>query len=287
MFEWLDHSLATGEHVNRNIGNARRLACLAAVTVALAGVSTGCTVKGSAAAQTEAAAATPSATVKEPVDSDGDGLRDEEDLRPTDRNVRTVNDLDADRDGVKNGEDLQPKNPKVQTRDDIDTDKDGVADYKDDFPRDPAYSKDSDGDRVADAVDAFPKDGTRSRDTDGDKVADADDSFPTDPSRSKITLAMENALSAAEDYLAYQAFSRQGLIDQLSSKYGSGFDEGDANWAVSQLSVNWNEQAVKAAKDYLEFQAFSRQGLIDQLSSAYGSQFTVSEATYAVNKIGL
>jgi len=197
----------------------------------------------------------------EPVDTDGDGVVDEDDFAPEDR--------------------------KVQTRDDVDSDKDGVADYQDAFPKNPKFSKDADGDGVADQLDAFPKDDRYSSDVDGDKVADAADAFPRDPSRSKVTLAMENARSAAKDYLSFSPFSRQGLIDQLSSSYGSGFKVEDATWAVDQLTVDWKEQAVRAAKDYLDFSPFSRQGLIDQLSSAYGSQFTVEEATYAVNKIGL
>lgn len=98
---------------------------------------------------------------------------------------------------------------------------------------------------------------------------------------------MENALSSAEDYLDLTAFSRLGLIDQLSSEYGSGYKIEDATWAVDQLRVDWNEQAVKSAKDYLDLTSFSRQGLIDQLSSPYGGQFTLEQATYAVNKIGL
>jgi hypothetical protein len=195
--------------------------------------------------------------------------------------------IDSDGDGVSDDADYRPQDPKVQTQNDIDTDKDGVPDFKDAFPRDAKYSKDTDGDGVADSVDAFPQDAAYSKDSDGDRVADSVDAFPRDPSRSKITLAMENALSSAQDYLDYQAFSRQGLIDQLTSDYGSGFKVADATWAVDQLGVNWNEQAVRAAKDYLSYSSFSRQGLIDQLSSSYGSQFTREEATYAVNKIGL
>lgn len=179
----------------------------------------------------------------------------------------------------------RPRDPQVQTQDDIDTDGDGVADYKDDFPKDARYSQDTDGDGVPDSTDAFPKDARYSLDGDGDGVADSHDAFPADPSRSKITLAMENALSAAQDYLGFSHFSRLGLIDQLSSKYA--YTVADATWAVSQLSVNWNEQAFGAAKDYLKVSPFSRQGLIDQLSSPYADQFTVEEATYAVNKLGL
>ena len=101
------------------------------------------------------------------------------------------------------------------------------------------------------------------------------------------TRAQENALRAAESYLEYQAFSKKGLINQLSSEYGSGFDKADAEWAVKHVDVNWNEQAVRAAESYLDYQAFSRKGLINQLSSEYGSQFTVKQATYAANKVGL
>jgi hypothetical protein len=197
----------------------------------------------------------------EPVDTDGDGANDEDDVRPED--------------------------PKIQTEDDIDTDGDGVADYQDDFPKNAEYSKDTDGDDVPDQLDAFPEDSEFSKDTDGDRVADAVDAFPRDPTKSEITLAMENALESAQSYLDYSAFSRLGLIDQLSSEYGEGYKLADATWAVDQLRVNWNEQAFKSAKSYLDYSSFSRQGLIDQLSSAYGEQFTLAQATYAANKIGL
>jgi hypothetical protein len=223
----------------------------------------------------------------EVTDADGDGTPDEDDLRPNDPDIQTEDDLDSDNDGVRDGDDLRPNDPKVQTEDDIDTDGDGVADYRDDFPKDPNFSKDADGDRVADQLDAFPQDARYSQDSDGDRHADAADAFPADPSRWKVTLAMDNALGSANDYLSFSAFSRQGLIDQLSSSYADGYSVEDATWAVSQLDVDWREQAVLSAKDYLSFSSFSRQGLIDQLSSRYGSQFTVEEAVYAVNKIGL
>jgi hypothetical protein len=230
-------------------------------TVASDDTSTSVVEKPAAAVEAEPSTVAEPVVEPEPVDTDGDGVNDEDDFRPDD--------------------------PAVRTQDDVDTDGDGVPDYQDDFPEDPAFSKDTDGDDVPDRLDAFPKDPRFSKDSDGDGVADSQDAFPSDPSKSEITLAMENALSAAEDYLDYTAFSRQGLIDQLSSEYGSGFELEDATWAVGQLSVDWKEQAVIAAQDYLDYTSFSRQGLIDQLSSPYGSQFTVEEATFAVNQIGL
>lgn len=102
-----------------------------------------------------------------------------------------------------------------------------------------------------------------------------------------MTRSQEEAIGAARDYLEFQAFSRYGLIHQLSSEYGSGFSKKDATFAVDHLDVNWNKQAAKAAEDYLEFQHFSRAGLIHQLESKFGSGFTHSQAVYGVNKAGL
>jgi len=231
-----------------------------------------------------AAAGTSTEAVDEP---NTDVEETDSDVAAASEPVAEAEPVDTDRDGVVDEEDFAPEDRKVQTRDDVDTDKDGVPDYQDDFPKNDKFSKDTDGDSVADQLDDFPKDPRYSQDSDGDGAADSKDAFPGDPSRWKITFAMENALESARDYLDFSAFSRQGLIDQLSSEYGSGFKVADATWAVGQLNVDWKQQAVQAAKDYLDFSPFSRQGLIDQLSSRYGSQFTVEEATYAVNKIGL
>lgn len=82
-----------------------------------------------------------------------------------------------------------------------------------------------------------------------------------------LTAGQEQAVGAAQDYLSTQHFSEAGLIDQLSSKYGSGFKKADAVFAVHHIKVDWNQQAVGAAKDYLSTQHFSRAGLIGQLSS--------------------
>jgi hypothetical protein len=84
-----------------------------------------------------------------------------------------------------------------------------------------------------------------------------------------------------------KGFSRQGLIDQLSSSAGDGYPVGDATVAVDSLHVDWNAQAVKSAKDYLQMTSFSCQGLVEQLSSSAGEKFTVPQAQYAAHKVGL
>ena len=59
--------------------------------------------------------------------------------------------VDTDGDGVLDDEDFSPEDPKVQTEDDVDRTRTAYADYKDDFPKNAEYSKDADGDGVADA----------------------------------------------------------------------------------------------------------------------------------------
>ena len=78
-----------------------------------------------------------------------------------------------------------------------------------------------------------------------------------------LTGPQKNAVRSAKQYLSFQGFSRIGLIKQLSSDYGDGYDVADATVAVDSLKVDWNEQAVRSAKQYLSFQGFSCKGLIE------------------------
>lgn len=103
----------------------------------------------------------------------------------------------------------------------------------------------------------------------------------------EYTTAQENAIASAESYLDTMAFSRKGLIEQLSSEYGEGFSKADAIFAVNHIDVDWNEQAAKSAKSYLDTMAFSRNGLIEQLESDFGDGFTHAQAVYGVNQTGL
>lgn len=101
-----------------------------------------------------------------------------------------------------------------------------------------------------------------------------------------LTPPQQNAVRSAESYLDFSSFSRQGLIDQLSSEFGDQFAVEDATVAVDSLNADWNEQAAESALSYLDLSGFSCQGLIDQLSSEFGSQFTVEQATYGANQAG-
>lgn len=102
-----------------------------------------------------------------------------------------------------------------------------------------------------------------------------------------MTASQEQAIGSAESYLSFTAFSRKGLIQQLSSGAGEGFSVADATYAVDHVTVDWNEQAAKSALSYLQMEHFSRSGLIQQLESAYGEGFTHEQAVYGVTKAGL
>lgn len=104
---------------------------------------------------------------------------------------------------------------------------------------------------------------------------------------SGLTVSQKNAIQAAHEYLSTQAFSRKGLIEQLSSSAGSGYPEADAIYAVDSLNVDWDAEAAHAAKEYLSTMAFSRADLIQQLESSAGSGFTHEQAVYGVNQNGL
>ena len=95
-----------------------------------------------------------------------------------------------------------------------------------------------------------------------------------------------NAVRSAKQYLSHQAFSREGLIKQLSSSYGERYSAADATAAVDSLNVDWKVQAVKSAKQYLSHQGFSCNGLIKQLSSSFGEKYTLDEAIFGAREAG-
>lgn len=97
----------------------------------------------------------------------------------------------------------------------------------------------------------------------------------------EVTPSQQNAVGMAEDYLDFTAFSKSGLIEQLKHE---GFNDEDATYAVSQISVDWQEQAVDMAFNYLDYTSFSRSGLIEQLVH---EGFSNEYATYAADEVGL
>ena len=66
-----------------------------------------------------------------------------------------------------------------------------------------------------------------------------------------LTGPQKNAARSANAHLSISSLSREGLIEQLSSSFGDGYDAADATAAVDSLSEDWNEQAEKPARQYL------------------------------------
>lgn len=107
---------------------------------------------------------------------------------------------------------------------------------------------------------------------------------------SGMTLSQQNAVKTAMNYVDLMAFSRKGLIDQMSSEYGDKYSREDAEFAVSYLEennlVDWDVEAVQCAQNYLDLTAFSKDGLIDQMSSDAGDKFSRKQAEYAASQVG-
>lgn len=78
----------------------------------------------------------------------------------------------------------------------------------------------------------------------------------------KFTVAQQNAIDTAKDYLDYSGFSRTGLIGQLEYE---GFTTEESTFGVDNAGADWNAEAAQTAKDYMDYSSFSRQGLYDQL----------------------
>ena len=74
-----------------------------------------------------------------------------------------------------------------------------------------------------------------------------------------VPFEYEQALKSAQNYVDALHFSRQGLKQQLTSEYGSGFSEEAAEYALEHVDVDYKEEAVEAAQSYLDAMSFSRQ----------------------------
>lgn len=114
--------------------------------------------------------------------------------------------------------------------------------------------------------------------------AATEETVPDDSPR--LTGPQRNAQRSASQYLSFKGFSRDGLIEQLSSEYGEGYDVADATVAVDSLDIDYNANAAQSAQDYLNMSGFSCNGLIEQLSSSYGDGYTEAQATYGAQQAG-
>ena len=101
-----------------------------------------------------------------------------------------------------------------------------------------------------------------------------------------MTNQQKNAVRSAKNYISFQGFSRDGLINQLSSDAGDGYNIDDATIAVDSMDIDYNEQAGRSAENYLSFTGFSCEGLVTQLSSSAGDKYTKEQAEYGAKLAG-
>lgn len=107
----------------------------------------------------------------------------------------------------------------------------------------------------------------------------------TTETKSEISTEFLNALKKADSYANNQHMSKAKLYEQLTSEYGEHFSQEAANYAVENVSTDYNQNALIAADSYANKQHMSKLKLYEQLTSEYGEEFSESEAQYAVDNV--
>ncbi len=103
----------------------------------------------------------------------------------------------------------------------------------------------------------------------------ADPSVPTE---------YTSALNKAMTYSSLMHMSKVGIYNQLTSEYGEKFSAEAAQYAVDNMTADWNANALAKAQNYSDMN-MSKAGIYDQLISEYGENFTAEEAQYAVDNM--
>lgn len=101
-----------------------------------------------------------------------------------------------------------------------------------------------------------------------------------------ISAEYQSALNNAIDYSNVMYMSQAAIYDQLTSEYGEHFPTDAAQYAIDNLTADYNFNALQKAKNYSDTMYMSKTAIYDQLISDYGEKFTPAEAQYAIGNIG-
>lgn len=101
----------------------------------------------------------------------------------------------------------------------------------------------------------------------------------------KVPAEYKSALSQAGTYSKTMHMSKQGVYDQLVSEFGGKFSKEAAQYAIDNVSADWNANALAQAKTYQDTMHLSPSAIKDQLISQYGAKFTQAEADYAIQHL--
>lgn len=109
-----------------------------------------------------------------------------------------------------------------------------------------------------------------------DQVSDMNNDVPVE---------YASALSKAINYSDVMYMSKAGIYDQLVSEYGEAFSPEAAQYAIDNMTADWNSNALQKAENYSDTMYMSKAAIYDQLVSEYGEKFTPSEAQYAIDNL--
>jgi hypothetical protein len=107
----------------------------------------------------------------------------------------------------------------------------------------------------------------------------------TSTNDTNVSSEYRSALIKAKTYSDIMHMSKAGIYQQLTSEYGENFSAAAAQYAIDNVSADWNANALAKAKSYSDTMSMSKQGIYDQLISEYGEKFTTEEAKYAIDHI--
>lgn len=79
-----------------------------------------------------------------------------------------------------------------------------------------------------------------------------------------------SALNKANAYSDNMHMSKAAIYDQLVSEYGEQFSAEAAQYAIDNMTADWNANALAKAKSYSDNMHMSKAGIYDQLVSEYG-----------------
>lgn len=74
-------------------------------------------------------------------------------------------------------------------------------------------------------------------------------------------------------------------MEQLTSEDGEGYPQKAAEYALSHVKIDYNQNALECAKNYQENMPMSDQQLMEQLTSQDGEGFTQEQAQYAMDHL--
>lgn len=108
----------------------------------------------------------------------------------------------------------------------------------------------------------------------------------TPDSNNDVSAEYQSALTKAMHYSEMMYMSKAAIYDQLTSEYGERFSPEAAQYAIDNMTADWNYNALQKAKNYQDTMNMSPDAIREQLTSEHGDQFTSEEADYAVSNIG-